>query len=163
MRKSLLMVILSLLLMALAVPALADGAGGPADERLQAAIGFANENSYVGNENVIDELGVVSYLRAAWVMDVPASREGMAADKVKILDEYYGDYERVYVLDYAQQMGAAPIFYPAQVAVGEKADGALELCPTFSDVRARTYDFEWCAGAAIELVLDMTLAEAMAG
>ena len=76
-------------------------------------------------------------------------------------NESYGDFERVYFMEYAYTYGASPMPYSYNVAIGVRADGTMEKCPTFDDIRARTYDFNWCAGVVVENILDRTLAEAM--
>lgn len=121
---------------------------------------------YVDEKNITfedEENGVHFYLRAAYVMDVAASQEGMADSKyLDRFNESYGDFERVYFMEYAYTYGASPMPYSYNVAIGVRADGTMETCPTFDDIRSRTYDINWCAGVAVENILDRTLAEAMA-
>lgn len=121
---------------------------------------------YVDEKNITfedEENGVHYYLRAAYVMDVAASQEGMADSKyLDRFNESYGDFERVYFMEYAYTYGASPMPYSYNVAIGVRADGTMETCPTFDDIRSRTYDINWCEGVAVENILDRTLAEAMA-
>ena len=121
---------------------------------------------YVDEKNITfedEENGVHFYLRTAYVMDVAASQEGMADSKyLDRFNESYGDFERVYFIEYAYTYGASPIPYSYNVAIGVRADGTMETCPTFDDIRSRTYDINWCEGVAVENILDRTLAEAMA-
>ena len=120
---------------------------------------------YVDDNNITledKENGMPFYLRTAYVMDVAASQEGMADSKyLDRFNESYGDFERVYFMEYAYTYGASPMPYSYNVAIGVRADGTMEKCPTFDDIRARTYDFNWCAGVVVENILDRTLAEAM--
>lgn len=120
---------------------------------------------YVDEKNITfedEENGVHYYLRAAYVMDVAASQEGMADSKyLDRFNESYGDFERVYFIEYAYTYGASPMPYSYNVAIGVCADGTMETCPTFDDIRARTFDYNWCAGVVVENILDKTLAEAM--
>lgn len=121
---------------------------------------------YVDEKNITfedEENGVHYYLRAAYVMDVAASQEGMADSKyLDRFNESYGDFERVYFMEYAYTYGASPMPYSYNIAIGVRADGTMETCPTFDDIRSRTYDINWCAGVVVENILDRTLAEAMA-
>lgn len=121
---------------------------------------------YVDEKNITfedEENGVHYYLRAAYVMDVAASQEGMADSKyLDRFNESYGEFERVYFMEYAYTYGASPMPYSYNIAIGERADGTMETCPTFDDIRSRTYDINWCEGVAVENILDRTLAEAMA-
>lgn len=121
---------------------------------------------YVDEKNITfedEENGVHFYLRAAYVMDVAASQEGMADSKyLDRFNESYGDFERVYFIEYAYTYGASPMPYSYNIAIGVRADGTMETCPTFDDIRSRTYDINWCAGVVVESILDRTLAEAMA-
>lgn len=121
---------------------------------------------YVDEKNITfedEENGVHFYLRTAYVMDVAASQEGMADSKyLDRFNESYGDFERVYFIEYAYTYGASPMPYSYNVAIGVRADGTMETCPTFDDIRSRTYDINWCEGVAVENILDRTLAEAMA-
>ena len=120
---------------------------------------------YVDDNNITledKENGMPFYLRTAYAMDVAASQEGMADSKyLDRFNESYGDFERVYFMEYAYTYGASPMPYSYNVAIGVRADGTMEKCPTFDDIRARTYDFNWCAGVVVENILDRTLAEAM--
>ena len=121
---------------------------------------------YVDEKNITfedEENGVYYYLRAAYVMDVAASQAGMADSKyLDRFNESYGDFERVYFMEYAYTYGASPMPYSYNIAIGVRADGTMETCPTFDDIRSRTYDINWCEGVAVENILDRTLAEAMA-
>ena len=121
---------------------------------------------YVDDNNVTledKENGMPFYLRTAYVMDVAASKEGMADSKyLDSFNESYGDFERVYFIEYAYTYGASPMPYSYNIAIGVRADGTMEKCPTFADIRSRTYDINWCAGVVVENILDRTLAEAMA-
>lgn len=121
---------------------------------------------YVDEKNITfedEENGVHFYLRAAYVMDVAASQEGMADSKyLDRFNESYGEFERVYFMEYAYTYGASPMPYSYNIAIGVRADGTMETCPTFDDIRSRTYDINWCEGVAVENILDRTLAEAMA-
>ena len=121
---------------------------------------------YVDEKNITfedEENGVHFYLRTAYVMDVAASQEGMADSKyLDRFNESYGDFERVYFMEYAYTYGASPMPYSYNVAIGVRADGTMETCPTFDDIRSRTYDINWCEGVVVENILDRTLAEAMA-
>lgn len=121
---------------------------------------------YVDEKNITfedEENGVHYYLRAAYVMDVAASQEGMADSKyLDRFNESYGDFERVYFIEYAYTYGASPMPYSYNVAIGVRADGTMETCPTFDHILSRTYDINWCAGVVVENILDRTLAEAMA-
>lgn len=121
---------------------------------------------YVDEKNITfedEENGVHYYLRAAYVMDVAASQAGMADSKyLDRFNESYGDFERVYFMEYAYTYGASPMPYSYNIAIGVRADGTMETCPTFDDIRSRTYDINWCAGVVVENILDRTLAEAMA-
>ena len=121
---------------------------------------------YVEEKNITfedEENGVHYYLRAAYVMDVAASQEGMADSKyLDRFNESYGDFERVYFMEYAYTYGASPMPYSYNVAIGVRADGTMETCPTFDHILSRTYDINWCAGVVVENILDRTLAEAMA-
>lgn len=121
---------------------------------------------YVDEKNITfedEENGVYYYLRAAYVMDVAASQEGMADSKyLDRFNESYGDFERVYFMEYAYTYGANPMPYSYTTAIGVRADGTMETCPTFEHILSRTYDINWCAGTVVENVLDRTLAEAMA-
>lgn len=120
---------------------------------------------YVDEKNITfedEENGVHYYLRAAYVMDVAASKEGMADSKyLDRFNESYGEFERVYFMEYVYTLGADPMLKNYTAAIGVRADGTMETCPTFDDIRARTYDFNWCAGVVVENILDRTLAEAM--
>ena len=121
---------------------------------------------YVDDNNITledKENGMPFYLRTAYVMDVAASKEGMADSKyLDRFNESYGDFERVYFMEYAYTYGASPMPYSYNVAIGVRADGTMETCPTFDDIRSRTYDINWCVGVVVENILDRTLAEAMA-
>ena len=121
---------------------------------------------YVDEKNITfedEENGVHYYLRAAYVMDVAASQEGMADSKyLDRFNESYGDFERVYFIEYAYTYGASPMPYSYNVAIGVRADGTMETCPTFDNIRSRIYDINWCEGVVVENILDRTLAEAMA-
>lgn len=121
---------------------------------------------YVDEKNITfedEENGVHYYLRAAYVMDVAASQAGMADSKyLDRFNESYGDFERVYFMEYAYTYGANPMPNCDTIAIGVRTDGTMERCPTFNDMRARTFDFNWCEGTAVENILDRTLAEAMA-
>lgn len=121
---------------------------------------------YVDDNNITledKENGIPFYLRTAYVMDVAASQEGMADSKyLDRFNESYGDFERVYFMEYAYTYGASPMPYSYNVAIGVCADGTMETCPTFDDIRARTFDYNWCEGVVVENILDRTLAEAMA-
>lgn len=121
---------------------------------------------YVDDNNITledKENGMPFYLRTAYVMDVAASKEGMADSKyLDRFNESYGDFERVYFMEYAYMYGASPMPYSYNIAIGVRADGTMETCPTFDDIRSRTYDINWCEGVAVENILDRTLAEAMA-
>lgn len=121
---------------------------------------------YVDDNNITledKENGMPFYLRTAYVMDVAASQEGMADSKyLDRFNESYGDFELVYFMEYAYTYGASPMPYSYNIAIGVRADGTMETCPTFDDIRARTFDYNWCAGVVVENVLDRTLAEAMA-
>lgn len=121
---------------------------------------------YVDDNNITledKENGMPFYLRTAYVMDVAASQEGMADSKyLDRFNESYGDFERVYFMEYAYTYGASPMPYSYNVAIGVRADGTMETCPTFDDIRARTFDYNWCKGVVVENILDRTLAEAMA-
>ncbi len=121
---------------------------------------------YVDEKNITfedEENGVHFYLRAAYVMDVAASQEGMADSKyLDRFNESYGDFERVYFIEYAYTYGASPMPYSYNVAIGVRADGTMETCPTFDHILSRTYDINWCEGVVVENILDRTLAEAMA-
>lgn len=121
---------------------------------------------YVDDNNITledKENGMPFYLRTAYVMDVAASKEGMADSKyLDRFNESYGEFERVYFMEYAYTYGASPMPYSYNIAIGVRADGTMETCPTFDDIRSRTYDINWCEGVAVENILDRTLAEAMA-
>lgn len=121
---------------------------------------------YVDEKNITfedEENGVHYYLRAAYVMDVAASQEGMADSKyLDRFNESYGDFERVYFMEYAYTYGASPMPYSYNIAIGVRADDTMETCPTFDNIRSRTYDINWCEGVVVENILDRTLAEAMA-
>lgn len=121
---------------------------------------------YVDDNNITledKENGMPFYLRTAYVMDVAASKEGMADSKyLDRFNESYGDFEHVYFMEYVYTLGADPMLKNYTAAIGVRADGTMETCPTFDDIRARTYDFNWCAGVVVENILDRTLAEAMA-
>ena len=121
---------------------------------------------YVDDNNITledKENGMPFYLRTAYVMDVAASKEGMADSKyLDRFNESYGEFERVYCMEYAYTYGASPMPYSYNIAIGVRADGTMETCPTFDDIRSRTYDINWCEGVAVENILDRTLAEAMA-
>ena len=121
---------------------------------------------YVDEKNITfedEENGVHFYLRTAYLMDVAASKEGMADSKyLDRFNESYGEFERVYFMEYAYTYGANPMPYSYNVAIGVRADGTMETCPTFERILSRTYDINWCAGTMVENVLDRTLAEAMA-
>ncbi|MDY4200427.1 MAG: hypothetical protein SOX90_07980 [Candidatus Fimadaptatus sp.] len=121
---------------------------------------------YVDDNNITledKENGMPFYLRTAYVMDVAASKEGMADSKyLDRFNESYGDFERVYFMEYAYTYGASSMPYSYNIAIGVRADGTMETCPTFDDIRSRTYDINWCAGVVVENILDRTLAEAMA-
>ena len=121
---------------------------------------------YVEEKNITfedEENGVYYYLRAAYVMDVAASQAGMADSKyLDRFNESYGDFERVYFMEYAYTYGASPMPYSYNVAIGVRADGTMETCPTFERILSRTYDINWCEGTVVENILDRTLAEAMA-
>ena len=94
---------------------------------------------YVDEKNITfedEENGVHYYLRVAYVMDVAASQEGMADSKyLDRFNESYGDFERVYFIEYAYTYGASPMPYSYNVAIGVRADGTMETCPTFDDIR----------------------------
>ena len=121
---------------------------------------------YVDEKNITfedEENGVHFYLRTAYVMDVAASQEGMADSKyLDSFNESYGEFERVYFMEYAYTYGASPMPYSYNIAIGVRADGTMETCPTFDDIRSRTYDINWCEGVVVENILDRTLAEAIA-
>lgn len=121
---------------------------------------------YVDEKNITfedEENGVHFYLRTAYLMDVAASKEGMVDSKyLDRFNESYGEFERVYFMEYAYTYGASPMPYSYNIAIGVRADGTMETCPTFDDIRSRTYDINWCEGVAVENILDRTLAEAMA-
>lgn len=121
---------------------------------------------YVDEKNITfedKENGVHYYLRTAYVMDVAASQKGMADSKyLERFNESYGDFEHVYFMEYAYTYGANPMPNCDTIAIGVRADGTMERCPTFNDIRARTFDFNWCEGTVVENILDRTLAEAMA-
>lgn len=154
--KKLIAVLMAALMLMLALPALAEG---DAPDELDAAIQYANENSFADT----DDETMHSDLRSVWLMDVSASRESMSEKGVEILNEYYGDYERVYMVEYAAYMGKQPMPLQMITAVGVKADGTMEECMTLNYVRSRKFDDTWCDGMAIELVRDYTLAEIMKG
>lgn len=120
---------------------------------------------YIADNNMTfddDEAGVHYYLRSAYVMDVAASREAMADSKyIDLFVENYGDFEHVYFMEYVYTLGADPLPNGYGIAVGVRADSTMESCLTFSAIRARTYDLDWCKGVVVENVLDRTLAEAM--
>ena len=120
---------------------------------------------YVDDNNITledKENGMPFYLRTAYVMDVAASKEGMADSKyLDRFNESYGDFEHVYFMEYVYTLGADPMLKNYTAAIGVRADGTMETCPTFDDIRAHTYDFNWCAGVVVENILDRTLAEAM--
>lgn len=121
---------------------------------------YASDNGWIYNDA---DMGVHYYLRAAYVMDVATSQEGMADSKyLDRFNESYGDFERVYFMEYAYTYGANPMPASYNIAVGVRADGTMGTCPTFDDILSRTYDFNWCAGVVVENILDRTLAEAMA-
>ena len=121
---------------------------------------------YVDDNNITledKENGMPFYLRTAYVMDVAASKEGMAdSNYLDRFNESSGEFERVYFMEYSYTYGASPMPYSYNIAIGVRADGTMETCPTFDDIRSRTYDINWCEGVAVENILDRTLAEAMA-
>lgn len=123
-------------------------------------------NQYVADRDITfedEENGVHFYLRTAYLMDVAASKEGMVDSKyLDRFNESYGDFEHVYFMEYVYTLGADPMLKNYTAAIGVRADGTMETCPTFDDIRARTYDFNWCEGVVVENILDRTLAEAMA-
>ena len=64
-------------------------------------------------------------------------------------------------MEYAYTLGVDPMPSSNIIAIGVCADGTMQVCPTFDDIRAYTYDFNWCTGVAVENILDRTLSEAM--
>ena len=131
-----------------------------ASTELDAVNQYAADNGWTYSDA---DMAVHYYLRAAYVMDVAASQEGMADSKyLDRFNESYGDFERVYFMEYAYTLGANPMLDSYTMAIGVRSDGTMETCPTFEYIRSRTYDINWCAGVVVENILDRTLAEAMA-
>lgn len=101
-----------------------------------------------------------SYLRAAFRFDVEAARTALAdSEYLYKFEETYGGYARVYVLEYACVLeGGLP--YSQWVAVGVDADGAMAQTMTPDDVTEKIYAPGWYADVDMELIYDVTLAEA---
>ncbi|HIU46964.1 MAG TPA: hypothetical protein IAC59_06865 [Candidatus Fimadaptatus faecigallinarum] len=101
-----------------------------------------------------------SYLRAAFRFDVEAARTALAdSEYLYKFEETYGGYARVYVLEYACVLeGGLP--YSQWVAVGVDADGNMAQTMTPDDVTEKIYAPGWYADVDMELIYDVTLAEA---
>lgn len=101
-----------------------------------------------------------SYLRAAFRFDVEAARAALAeSEYLETFEETYGGYARVYLLEYACVLeGGLP--YSQWAAVGVDADGGMAQTVTPDAVTEQIYAPGWYADVDMELVYDVTLAEA---
>lgn len=132
------------------------------ETELAAVCVFAYENTLPVGETK-PELMSECYLRAAYRVDVAASVQAMGDSKyLGAFTEAYGEFDTVYLLEYACLTGSNPIPVRIMRAVGVDAAGEIKQCPDFDAVQKETMDVNWCAGAALERVYDVTLDEACA-